>query len=346
MSKSKDIQDPVQNEVDDEISLIDLFAVLLKYKKMILAITIIAMVGIVVLSIISLKLPPEKSFLPNKYTPSADMLINDSSSSSSSLTAALSSSGLGSLAGLAGVSTGSSNSSLAEYLATSNSFLDYITDTFDLIKKWKIEEHPRAMSRQMLKKVLTADYDTDSGVFTISFTDTDTEFAMKVVNSSVDYIDKMFDKLGVDQNKIKKENLEKNIATSYNEILKLSDETKKLESSVSTGRSAWTMPTIAAGTTKIQMDLAAQKEVYTQLKTQYELLKVQMASETPVFQIIQRPEIPDMKSEPSRGKLCIIVTFAAFFIAVFIAFARNAMQNIKNDPDAMAKLKNTKKRKS
>ena len=43
-----------------------------------------------------------------------------------------------------------------------------------------------------------------------------------------------------------------------------------------------------------------------------------MQSEQPVFQIIERPEVPDMKSKPSLGKLCIVVTFAAFFISVFI----------------------------
>ena len=70
----------------------------------------------------------------------------------------------------------------------------------------------------------------------------------------------------------------------------------------------------------------------------YELLKVKMQSEQPVFQILERPEIPDMKSKPSRGKLCIIITFAAFFISVFMAFALNAWQNIKNDPEAQKKL--------
>ena len=35
----------------------------------------------------------------------------------------------------------------------------------------------------------------------------------------------------------------------------------------------------------------------------------------------------------------IIASFAAFFIAIFIAFLLNAIKNIKNDPEAMKKLK-------
>ena len=86
------------------------------------------------------------------------------------------------------------------------------------------------------------------------------------------------------------------------------------------------------------LELEAQEQVYKQLKTQYELLKVEMASETPVFQILEHAEVPDRKSAPSRGMLCIIATFAAFFMSVFIAFALNAIENIKRDPEAMKKL--------
>ncbi|MDE7392761.1 MAG: lipopolysaccharide biosynthesis protein, partial [Treponemataceae bacterium] len=90
---------------DDEISLIDLFAVLLRYKVMIIVLTVVAAVGAVVFSIISLVLPPEKSPLPNQFTPEAHMLITESSSGGSGLSSMLSSSGLGSLASLAGVSS-------------------------------------------------------------------------------------------------------------------------------------------------------------------------------------------------------------------------------------------------
>jgi uncharacterized protein involved in exopolysaccharide biosynthesis len=64
-----------------------------------------------------------------------------------------------------------------------------------------------------------------------------------------------------------------------------------------------------------------------------------MASEKPVFQVLEMAEVPDQKSGPGRGMICIIVTFAAAFFAVFLAFALNAVANIKKDPEAMAKLR-------
>ena len=326
---------------DDEISLIDLFAVLLRYKVMIIVLTLLSAVGVVVFAVISLKLPPEKSPLPNQFTPEAHMLINDSSSGGGGgLSSMLSSSSLGSLASLVGISGvgGSSNSTLAVYLVSSNSLLDAVTDKFGIIDRYKIEKYVRAESRKALKKTLQAEVDDDSGVFTVSFTDIDPVFAQEVVNFVVDWLSERFDELGLDSNKIKKENLEKNIQASYDEILRLEREVRNLGASVSGGMSAWDLPSIAVSTARIQMELEAQKEVYTQLKIQYELLKVDMQSESPVFQILERPEVPDQKSKPSRGMLCIIVVFATFFLSAFLAFALNAFKNIRNDPEAWGKL--------
>ena len=329
---------------EDEISLIDLFAVLLKYKWLIAGITAAGMFLAVVISIISLKMKPEKSFLPNQYTSSAHMIINDSKSSGGSLASAIASSGLGSLAGLAGISgsAGSTYSSLALYLTSSNPFLDAIVDNFHVLDKPEFakSKYPRSDSRDLIKKSLTANIDKDSGVFTISYKDIDPVFARDVVNFAVNWLSDRFDELGVDQNKIQKLNLEKNMELSFKEIQRLQNQTGNVASSVSNGNY---IPSIALATTKIQMELNAQQEVYKQLKTQYELLRVLMQSESPVFQIIERPEIADKKSGPSRGKLCIIITFASFFISVFLAFLLNALQNIKNDPEAMGKLRGTNK---
>ncbi len=343
--ETEKIENPANN--DDEISLIDLFAVLLKHKKLIILTTVGFAVFSVVFSIISLVLPPKNSPLPNKYTSTAYMLIKDSSSSSaaSSMLSKLSSSGLGSLVGGLG-SSSNSNSSLALYLATSNPFLDSIIEKYDLVNKWKIKKSPKAESRKALKKVLVADFDEDSSVFSISFTDIDPEFAQLVTNSAVSYLEESFKDLGLDSNQLQKENLEANLDACYNEIFRLEKEVKKLESSVNNVYSAKNTPTIMTDVSMIKLELSAQQEVYKNLKSQYELLKIDMASETPAFQVLERGEIPDQKSKPSRGKLCIILTFAGFFISVFAAFLINAIENIKNDKVAMQKLSINKKNKS
>ena len=334
------MEENTQIQQEDEISLIDLFAVLLHYKWMIIIVSGAAALFSVIFAIVSIKMAPDRSPMPNVYTPRAQMLIKENSSSGGGLSAALSQSGLGSLASLAGVSVGggSSNANLANYLVSSNALLDAVTDEFKIIEKYKIEKAVRASSRKALQKTLKADVDSETG-----FTDIDPVFAQSVVNFVVDWMSNKFDELGLDNNKIQKENLERNIQSSYNEILRIEREVKKLGASVGYGNNAWDIPSITTGSAKLQLELEAQRQVYTQLKTQYELLKVQMQSETPVFQILERPEVPDLKSGPSRGKMCIIVTFAAFFLSVFLAFALNAWKNIKNDPEAIEKLQLKKK---
>jgi uncharacterized protein involved in exopolysaccharide biosynthesis len=328
---------PGKKEPDDEISLIDLFATIWQRRVMVIAVTATAVVAVVVFAIISILLPPEISPLPNEFTPAALMIINNSSSSSGGMASMLSSSGLGGLAGLAGVNTGSTFSDLAIYLVGTNTFLDSVVDEFDLITRYEIEKFYRAESRKALKKKLTASYDEKSGVFDIAFTDRDPVFAQQVVNYCVAYLQNWFDELGVDKNKLEKENLEKNIENTLKEIQALEVEGHRLEQTVS-GRLPVSIPSITFEQSRIALELAAQRQVYSQLKVQYELLKITMASEKPVFQVLEMAEVPDKKSGPSRGLICVIVTFAAGFLSVFLAFILNAVANIKNDPQAMAKL--------
>lgn len=225
---------------DDEISLIDLFAVLLKYKKMEIVIVAAAMIFAVIFSVISIKLPPEKSFLPNEYTSTANMLINDSSSSGGSLSSMLSSSGLGSLMGVS-AGGGATYSSLAVYLVSSNPLADAIVENFNILDREEFEKSkfPVSDSRKWVSEKLKSNLDDDSGVFSISFTDIDPTFAQLVVNFAVDWLSNRFDELGIDKNKIQKANLEKNIESSFAEIQRLQKEVENVGYSVVSGSSVY-----------------------------------------------------------------------------------------------------------
>ena len=290
---------------------------------MIVLITALAMVAVLTYSIVSLVLPVEKSPLPNQYTPKAYMRINGT--------------GMSSLSGVS-VAEWAANSSLAVFLGKSNDFLDAVSNKFNFTERYKIKKNPVWSIRKALEKKLICDYDKDSGIFTISFTDIDPVFARDVVNFAVDWMQNRFDELGLDISNILKKNYEINIESTYKEILRLEKEIQRLGASVSNGITAFDGSSVSMEMGRIQMELNTQKSVYESLRSQEELLKIKMQSEQPVFQIIERPEVPDMKSKPSLGKLCIVVTFAAFFVSVFIAFALNAWENIKNDPEAQKKL--------
>jgi uncharacterized protein involved in exopolysaccharide biosynthesis len=324
---------------EGEISLLDLFLVLWRYRILIVVISLCASIIVLGYSAVSLQLPPENSFLPNRYTSYANMLINNASSSGSGIAAAINSSGLGGLAGMAGFNvSGPAFSSLAVYLVNSDTMLDSITQKFDLITRYKIQEHVIAASRKALKENLKAEYDDTSGVFTVSFSDYDPVFTASVVNYCVEYLSGWFDVLGLNKSLQQMENLEKNIAATYESIRNLEQEIWNLE--LSTVRPyGGAVPNITLETGRINMELNAQRQIYTQLKVQLELTNTAIASETPVFQILEMAQVPDLKSSPSRGLLCIIVTMGAFFFSVFLAFVLSALENIRNDPETVEKFK-------
>ena len=346
MSKEKTPVEPVEviettEKKDDEISLIDLFAVLWQRKWLIIIMTFIAAVAAVVISVLSLILPPEKSFMPNLYTPKAQMLITDDSSKSAGSMLG----GLGGLASMAGVNidSGATNSALAGYLVSSKTIQDSVINRYNFIEEWEIEKSPIAESRKTLSKKLKSSFDDDTGVFTVSFEDKDPVLARDVVNYVVDLLEQRFSELGVDKNKLKKQNLEENINNTYAQILDLQKQIRDIEMSVSNVYSPNGTPSIMTDTTMVKMELTVQEEIYKNLKSQYELLKVTMASEQPVFQILEYAEVPDQKSGPSRGKLCIIITFAGGFLSVFLAFLLNALANMKKDPEVISKFKGKEK---
>ncbi len=72
------------------------------------------------------------------------------------------------------------------------------------------------------------------------------------------------------------------------------------------------------------------------LKTLNELLDEELKNDLPYIYILGEPFV--MSEAQGRAKKAVIVVFAAFFMAVFIAFARNAIENIKADPEASKKI--------
>jgi uncharacterized protein involved in exopolysaccharide biosynthesis len=323
-----------------KLTILDLFLPLWCYRKLILIISICTAFIVVGVSVISIILPPEKSFLPNLYTPHANMLINNAGSQGGSIAAAINASGFGGLASMAGVNLGggSTFSELAIYLVNSDTMLDSVIEQFDLVARYKIKEHITANSRKELKKYLRAAYDDASGVFTISFSDYDPVFARDAVNYCVNYLSGWFDTLGLDKSLQQKKNLEKNIAAAYESIRDLEKEIQTLELSATVLYNT-PVPNITLETRRINMELNAQQQIYTQLKVQLELVNTAIASETPIFQVLETAQIPDLKSGPSRGILCIIVTMGAFFFSLFLVYVLTVLENIRNDPAAMEKFR-------
>ena len=68
---------PHSNTESDDINLLELFGVLLLYKWMIIILTTSFAIAAIGYALVSMTLPPEKSYLPDVYEPTAMILINE-----------------------------------------------------------------------------------------------------------------------------------------------------------------------------------------------------------------------------------------------------------------------------
>jgi uncharacterized protein involved in exopolysaccharide biosynthesis len=167
-----------------------------------------------------------------------------------------------------------------------------------------------------------------------------------VVNYCIDYLSKCFDTLGLDKNLQQTGNLEKSIAAAYESIRGLEQEIQNLERSATLPRNG-PVQNITLETRRINMELGAQQQIYTRLKVQLELVNTSIASETPVFQVLEMAQVPDLKSGPSLGMLCIFVSLGAFFFSLLLVFVLTQIEKIRGDQEAMEKFRavNRKRRK-
>ncbi|QSH91291.1 chain length determinant protein [Treponema medium] len=322
------------NNNSDEISLLDLVAVLWRWRWLIIGLTGIVSIGVFTYVLIGKKMDPQKSYMPDVYTSTAFMRIEGNvGTSGGALVSMLQQNGLGNLAGLSGGRD--SIKQLALYIAGSNSFLDTIADELHIAEKYKIKKFLKTETRTIVKDLLKAKMDEKSGVFSLAATHIEPEFAQKAVLIAVEYYEKRFAELGLDKKVHEKENLEKSLKQSFDEIKRLEREAGNLENKIA---QSGTMRGAALTIEQIKREISIQEKIYGQLKAQYELLKIEIASETPVFQILDMPEVPEKKSGPPRTKMCIIAFAAGLFFSIFLAFLLNAVQEIYRDPEVQAKF--------
>ena len=74
------------------------------------------------------------------------------------------------------------------------------------------------------------------------------------------------------------------------------------------------------------------------LYKQFELAKIDEAKDYPMIQVLDRAAPPEKKSKPKRALIVILSTLAAFFLSVFYAFVREALDKASLDPERSGKI--------
>ena len=88
----------------------------------------------------------------------------------------------------------------------------------------------------------------------------------------------------------------------------------------------------------LQRDVQTQQSILTVLKQQYETTKLEEMDTSRSFQVVEKAEVPEIRSAPSRSKIEIIATLVGFFIAVLAAFVVEYFDRARRDPVEAGKL--------
>jgi uncharacterized protein involved in exopolysaccharide biosynthesis len=169
--------------------LLHYFSILLKYRWLIIGTTLTTAIGVVVFSVVSLLLPPERSPLPNKYTAQSIVLVQGGTHSSLA-TSILSSLGIepSSSASAAAYDTGA----LLVMILHSRTFLDKVIEEFDIVSRYRVTEQVKSQSRELLQDRMVTTYDRSTRSIAIAFEDIDPVFARDVTNRIVSLLDEWF----------------------------------------------------------------------------------------------------------------------------------------------------------
>jgi len=192
-------------------------AILLRYKVMIIVITGSVAFLSVLFSIISLKLPPEKSPLPNYYRAYAVIVFQEGGSAA----------GIASVMeafGMESASRGMSSPQLALQILRSRSFLDQVIEHFDLVKRYNITNNIRNRSRRIVLNSSQNEYSRDAGTLIMSYTSTDPVLAAAIVNYQVELLKEWFLKEGLTARSSQLTLMEEKLEELASEIRDVEDE--------------------------------------------------------------------------------------------------------------------------
>lgn len=99
------------------------------------------------------------------------------------------------------------------------------------------------------------------------------------------------------------------------------------------------LPQLVVQFTRLRGDLEVQRKLFETLTQQQELLKLQVESVPPTFQIYEMAVVPERKAGPNRPMICVVMAVASFFFGIALAFLVDYFARSLKDPANLDKLK-------
>lgn len=201
-------------------------SIVLRYKWFVVIFTGVAAIGVIAFCFISIKLPPDKSPLPNIYTAEAVILIQQGNQTDLS-TSILSALGIQSTE--AKITPGFDMGSLMIQVLQSRTFLDKLIEEFHIDQKYMIGDEIKSRARGLLLGKSDYTYNRNTGSLSISFQDTDPVFARDVTNRMVKLLNEWFAQNMGNSTESEKKLLEEKVNEVNAEVGRLEGRLKELQ---------------------------------------------------------------------------------------------------------------------
>ena len=391
-------------EKETKISLYDVLLILAKGKWAIIIPTICAMIFSYSFAMITKKVDPQKSPMPDRFTSSCEMIFLQTGTSNPF------SQGASPLVALTGAA-GSTNTSalLLQNLILGETFLLELAASpeFNLYEIYEIQQPQKTNLVNRLRQAFQFEIDETSQIMKVSYTDIDPELAWKILSKAIPLLEERYKTLFrnqvnarssfiADQIKDSEDNLAKanaelsafqkehgiydfqsqiqnqfSIYTNINkEILnaemeleflteyrpksdptvvqkvKTIQKSKELLHEFETGSGRYSMniipmnklQTLSAQYSELRREVELRQELYLMLRQQEAAARMEQSGEISSLQILEYPQIPEIKSGPSRGRFCIFITFAVIFLSTFAVFLKSFIHSTMENSEDREKV--------
>jgi uncharacterized protein involved in exopolysaccharide biosynthesis len=168
-----------------------------------------------------------------------------------------------------------------------------------------------------LKERISGNIDKKSGVINITVKMPDPVVAAGLARYVMKYLTDYVTEYRTEKSKQEVDFLGRKVAAARGEFY--SDQARKARYA-----DQFAAPTIRLQSADIQRERLESEyklssTVYNELLKKYEEAKIKLQQETPVFQILEPPVAPTLKSEPKKSIILLASAFLGFFLAIIIA---------------------------
>ena len=257
--------------------LLHYLGIVLRYKWFVVGVTAVAAIGSVTFALISLRLPPGQSPLPNYYEANA-VLLQQRAGTSDSVSATIMSS-LGMEPSRGAMDYGQ----IALAVLNSRDFVDRIVEQNRIIERYGLEHNARTWSRRLVLGASTFSYDPRTGMLGIVYQDIDPEFAAQMVDSIVNELIRWFAARGGSDRLLA-------VQTMEEKLLEVEDRIREIEGEIEEFQRRY-------GVLRVEEIAQTQTDLIAGLQGQLIALDLQISNQEQVSRLESDPELVSLRAQ-------------------------------------------------